>query len=109
MSKILKHLYSIATVLFVVGGLLIYQGEKSGSIAIGIALLINVVYRLISIDIGNLKKLIPLDILKLVSAVFLAVTVFLFFIDFEALQYVIVAIVFDVLLNIDDLFHKKRA
>ncbi len=97
----------MATILFVVGGLLLYQGEKSGSVVICVGLLMNVVFRIINLSKSNLKALKLLEILKLCSAVFLAVTVVLFFMDFKALEYVIVAIIFDVVLNIEDLAGKK--
>lgn len=106
-KKFITNLYGLATILFVVGGLLIYQGEKSGSVVISVGLLMNVVFRIISLKKDYLKELKMLEILKLCSAVFLAVTVVLFFIDFNALEYVIVAIVFDVILNIDDLAGRK--
>lgn len=105
--KIISNLYVMATVLFVVGGLLIYQGENSGSMIISIGLLMNVVYRLVNLNKENIRALRMLDILKLCAAVFLAVTVVLFFIDFEALEYVIVAIIFDIVVNIDDLLRRK--
>lgn len=97
----------MATILFVVGGLLIYQGEESGSMIISIGLLMNVVYRLVNLDKTKLVSLKMLDILKLCSAVFLAVTVVLFFIDFKALEYVVVAIIFDVIVNIEDILRGK--
>lgn len=106
-KKVISNLYGLATILFVVGGLLIYQGEKSGSLVISIGLLMNVIFRIINLRKDNLRALKMLEILKLCSAVFLAVTVVLFFIDFNALEYVIVAIVFDVILNIEDLAGKK--
>jgi len=106
-KKVISNLYALATILFIVGGLLIYQGEKSGSIVIGIGLLMNVVFRIINLNKENLRSLKMLDILKLCSAVFMAVTVVLFFIDFKALEYVIVAIIFDVILNIDEIARRK--
>lgn len=106
-KKIFSNFYALATILFVVGGLLIYQGEKLGSIVISIGLLLNVVFRIINLNKENLKALKMLEILRLCSAAFLAVTVILFFIDFNALEYVIVAIIFDVILNIDDLTARK--
>jgi len=106
-DKVFKHLYSLATILFVVGGLLLYQGNESGAIAICVGLLINVAYRIQGLNKENLKKLVFLDLLKLISAVFLAISVILFFFDIDALQYIIVAIVFDVILNINILPSKK--
>ncbi len=106
-KKIISNLYVISTILFIVGGLLVYQGESAGSNIISIALLINVIFRIVNINTENLKALKMLDILKLCSAIFLAVTVILFYMHFEAIEYVIVAIIFDIILNIDDLFKKK--
>lgn len=107
-KKLIANLYTLATILFVVGGLLLYQGEQAGSVVISIGLMMNVVFRIINISKDKLKSLKIHEILKLCSAVFLAVTVILFFKYPEALQYVIVAIVFDVILNIEDLFGKSR-
>lgn len=106
--KIISNLYVMATILFVVGGLLIYQGEDAGPVLISIGLLMNVIYRVIHINIENIKALRMLDVLKLCSAVFLGVTVVLFFIDFNALEYVMVAMLFDIILNIDDLLRSKK-
>lgn len=100
-DKVFKHLYSLATILFIVGGLLLYQGNESGAIAICIGLLLNVVYRIQNLNKNNLKNLVFVDLLKLISAIFLAVSVILFFFDIDAIQYIIVAIVFDIILNLN--------
>lgn len=106
-NKIIKQLYTLATILFIVGALLLYQGNETGAIVICIGLFINVFYRIKNLSIDSLRKLNFLEILKLISAAFLAVSVVLFIIDRDALQYVLVAIVFDVILNIN-LFPVKQ-
>jgi len=106
-NKIIKHIYTLATILFIVGGLLLYQGNETGAIAICIGLFINVFYRINNLNKNSLKKLNFLELLKLVSAVFLVVSVVLFIIERDALQYVIVAIVFDIILNIN-IFPAKK-
>lgn len=108
MNKIVKHMYTLATILFVVGGLLLYQGNETGAIAICIGLFINVFYRLNGLSKNSLKELVFLELLKLISAVFLAVSVVMFFINRDALQYVIVAIVFDLIININIFPTKKK-
>lgn len=105
--KISKHFYNLATILFVIGGILLYQGNERGSWAICAALLVHAAFRFINLDVNELKKLVFLEILKLINATFLSVVTVLFIFDKEAIPYIAVAIVFDILLNIPILGTKK--
>jgi hypothetical protein len=99
-NKVFKHLNNLATILFVIGGMLLYQGNEKGVWAICAALIVHAIFRYINLDVVDLKKLIFLEILKLVNATFIIVVTLLFLFDTEAVPYIFAAMVFDFLLNI---------
>lgn len=108
MKSFIKYLYSLATILFVVGGLLLYQGNEKGAFLICSGLLINSAYRFIKLDYKSIMKFRIWEILKLISVIYLTVTVIIFAFNKEIIPYIIIAIVFDIILNFNIIPYKRK-
>lgn len=98
--KVSKYIGNIAIILLAIGGMLLYQGNEKGAWAISFALIIHAVLRFFSLKVSFLKKLVFLEILKLVNSCFLAIISIVLFFDIEAVPYLFAAIIFDTLLHI---------
>ncbi|MCH4895325.1 hypothetical protein E0494_01210 [Marinilabiliaceae bacterium JC040] len=108
MKSFVKYFYSLATILFVVGGLLLYQGNEKGALLICAGLLINSAYRFIKIDYKSILNFKVWEILKFISALFLTITVIIFAFNKDVIPYIIVAIIFDIILNFNIIPYKKK-
>jgi hypothetical protein len=98
--KVSKYINNTAIILFAIGGMLLYQGNEKGTWAIGFALLIHATLRFFNLKVSDLKKLVFLEILKLINNCFLTIVSVILFFDIETVPYIFAAIIFDTLLNI---------
>ena len=62
MTKILSTLYTIATVLIIVGALFILQNETYGLFVLCSGLVINIIYRFTTLDYDRVKSFKILDV-----------------------------------------------
>lgn len=109
MKKILPIVYTISTVLIIVGALFILQDEGYGLAILISGLSLNVVYRTITLNFENLKLFKIMELLRLLN-IFIMITACLgFFIESEQkFNILIVAIVFDLLLNSKEISIKSK-
>ena len=62
MTKIRSILYTLATILIIVGALFILQDDAYGIIFLGLGLVLNIFYRAINLDLIKLKNFQWLEI-----------------------------------------------
>lgn len=98
--KVSKYIGNIAIILLAIGGMLLYQGNEKGAWAISFAIIIHAVLRFLNLKVSFLKKLMFLEILKLINNCFLVITSIVLFFDIEAVPYIFAATIFDTLLHI---------
>lgn len=109
MKKIQEFIYTIATILIVMGALFILQEEVYGLILLVGGISINVVYRIFNLNVDKLKNINIIEILRSINIIFLLFTLLMFFMDNnQRFNLLIVAIVFDFLVNIKELSFKKK-
>ncbi|MGZ2369211.1 hypothetical protein ACXR6G_05465 [Ancylomarina sp. YFZ004] len=110
MTKIRSILYTLATILIIVGALFILQDDAYGIIFLGLGLVLNIFYRVINLDLKKLKNAQWLEILKTGSLIFMAVACLSFIFESEQkFNLLIVSIVLDLLVNIKEISFKKSA
>jgi len=110
MSRILSILYTVATILIIVGALFILQDEVYGMPVLGLGLILNIAYRALNIDLNKLRSFQWLEILKLGSMLFMAIACLSFILDLEQkFNLLILSIVLDLLVNMKEISFKKKA
>ncbi len=83
MSKIRSILYTLATILIIVGALFILQDDAYGIIILVFGLILNMVYRIINLDKSKLNSFHWLEIIKLGAVLFMAAACASFILELE--------------------------
>lgn len=110
MAKIRSILYTLATILIIVGALFIIQDDAYGIIFLGLGLVLNIFYRAINLDLIKLKNFQWLEILKTGSMIFMAAACLSFIFESEQkFNLLILSIVLDLLVNMKEISFKKGA
>ena len=109
MTKILSTLYTIATVLIIVGALFILQNETYGLLVLCSGLVLNIVYRFISLDFDRVKAFKIWDLFRFGNIFLMIIACLSFFLDWdEKFNLLIVSIVLDLLLNLKEISFKTK-
>ena len=109
MSKIRSILYTLATILIIVGALFILQDDAYGIIILVFGLILNMVYRIINLDKSKLISFYWLEIIKLGAVLFMALACTSFILELEQkFNLLIVSIVIDLLVNMKEISFKKE-
>lgn len=109
MNKILSILYTLATVLIIVGALFILQNESYGLAILSSGLLLNVIYRLNTLDFKRVKSFKFLDVFRFLNILLMIVACLGFFSDWDQkFNLLIVTIVLDLLLNLKEISFKTK-
>jgi len=109
MSKIRSILYTLATILIIIGALFILQDDAYGIAILGLGLMFNVIYRAINLDRNKLCSFHWLELLKLVSMILMAVACLSFILELEQkFNLLILSIVLDLLVNMKEISFKKE-
>jgi len=109
MNKILPIVYTIATILIIIGALFILQGEVYGLAVLCLGLLLNVIYRLTTLNYESVKSYKIMDVLRFANILFMIVACIGFFTDWDQkFNLLIVTIVLDLLLNLKEISFKSK-
>ncbi len=109
MTKILSTLYTIATVLIIVGALFILQNETYGLFVLCSGLVLNIIYRFTTLDYDRVKSFKILDIIRFVNIFLMIVACFSFMVDWDQkFNFLIISIVLDLLLNLKEISFKTK-
>ena len=109
MNKILSILYTLTTVLIIVGALFILQEETFGLPVLLTGLLFNVFYRIFNLKKEHFTTQKVRSYLQLISIFLLLTACLLFVMDQEQkFNLLIVGIVFDTVLNMREITEKKK-
>ncbi|MDE5423216.1 hypothetical protein L3073_13440 [Ancylomarina sp. DW003] len=110
MSKIRSILYTLATILIIIGALFILQDDAIGILILVVGLVLNIIYRAINLNGNKLKTFNWLELLKLGSMLFMGTACLSFVLDIDQkFNLLILAIVIDLLVNMKEISFKKRA
>ncbi len=103
MKRLLNISYIVATMLIVVGALLILQNTKYGLTILVAGLVVNIIYRLINLPWRNLLKLKPRATVKFLSILILGFAcVYMYSNDINKFNFLIIAIVLDVIIHLKE-------
>ena len=109
MNKILPIVYTIATILIIIGALFILQGEDYGLAVLSLGLLLNVIYRFSTLNYVNVKSLKIMDVLRLANILFMVVACFGFLTNWDdKFNLLILTIVLDLLFNLKEISFKTK-
>ncbi|WP_321319738.1 hypothetical protein [Labilibaculum sp.] len=109
MNRILSIVYTSATILIIIGALFILQAEKYGLAVLSLGLVLNVFYRLKTLNYDCVKSFKILDVLRLANILFMIVACIGFFYDWnQKFNFLILTIVFDLLLNLKEISFKSK-
>lgn len=109
MNKILPIVYTIATILIIIGALFILQAESYGLTVLCSGLLLNVFYRFNTLNYKNLQVFKIVDILRLANIFFMIIACLGFFFDWDhKFNLLILTIVADLLLNLKEISFKTK-
>jgi len=110
MSRILSILYTVATILIIVGALFILQDEIYGMPVLGLGLVLNIVYRALNLEFNKIRAFQWLELVRFGSMLFMAVACLSFILDLEQkFNLLILSIVLDLLANMKEISFKKKA
>lgn len=110
MDKIRSILYTLATILIIVGALFILQDDTYGIIILGLGLVLNIVYRAINIEFKKIESFHLLELIKLVSMIFMAVACLSFVLELEQkFNLLILSVILDLVVNMKEISFKKKA
>jgi hypothetical protein len=108
MNRVLSILYTLATVLIIVGALFILQEEVFGLPVLLSGLVFNIFYRIINLKKNSFKLEKVRSYLQVVNIFLLFIACFLFVVDMEQkYNLLIVSIVFDTILNMREVTQKN--
>ncbi|MRT93893.1 hypothetical protein [Ancylomarina sp. 16SWW S1-10-2] len=110
MNKIRSILYTLATVLIIVGALFIIQDNTYGILILVLGLVLNMVYRAINIDFKKIELFHWFEFIKLGSIIFMAVACLSFMLELEQkFNLLILSIIIDLIVNMKEISFKKKA
>ncbi len=103
MKRVLKTFYIVATMLIVVGALLILQSSKYGLSVLVAGLVINIIYRIINLPWQQLLKLRPRAVMRFLSILLLGFAcAYMYGNDINKFNFLIIAIVIDMLVHLKE-------
>lgn len=103
-------LYTLSTILIIVGALFILQDDVYGLLILGLGLVLNIVYRTLNLDGHKLRSFQFSELLKLGSIVFMAIACLSLVLELEQkFNLLIVSIIVDLLVNMKEISFKKQA
>ena len=109
MKRFLSILYTLATVLIIVGALFILQSEAYGIAMLAAGLGLNVVYRIFNLKIEILKQFKIAELLKVIGICVMVFACVLIFTESEQkFNMMILAVVLDVDINYKEISLKKK-
>ncbi|WP_461641187.1 hypothetical protein [Labilibaculum euxinus] len=109
MNKILPIVYTIATILIIIGALFILQAEKYGLAVLSLGLVLNVFYRFSTLNYESVKSFKILEVLRLANILFMIVACAGFCYDWnQKFNFLILTIVFDLLLNLKEISFESK-
>lgn len=109
MKRFLSILYTLATILIIVGALFILQSETYGIAMLASGLGLNVVYRIFNLNIKYLKQFKIGELLKVLGILVLIFACILVFTDSEQkFNMMILAVVLDVVINYKEISLKTK-
>ncbi len=103
MKRLLNISYILATMLIVVGALLIFQNSHYGITILVAGLVLNIIYRLFKLPWKKLLKIKPLAVIKFLSVVILMFAcVYMYSNSVNKFNVLIIAIIFDVIIHLKE-------
>jgi len=110
MSKIRSILYSLSTILIIVGALFILQDDVYGLLILGLGLILNIVHRTLNLDSTKIRSFQFSELLKLGSVLFMIIACLSFVLELEQkFNLLIVSILIDLLVNMKEISFKRQA
>ena len=111
MKRLLDITYTLATLLIIVGALLIFQDDVKGVFVLIAGVLLNIIYRAMTLKWRNILMFQWLDILRGISICLMLVSIVGFYQGWKDIfNFFILAVISDILLNLKDLsFVRKRS
>jgi len=111
MKRLLDITYTLATLLIIVGALLIFQDDVKGVFVLIAGVLLNIIYRAMTLKWRNILMFQWLDILRVISICLMLVSIVGFYQGWKDIfNFFILAVISDILLNLKDLsFVRKRS
>lgn len=109
MKRFLSILYTLATVLIIVGALFILQAESYGMAMLASGIGLNVVYRIFNLNIEKVKQLKFYELLKAFGILLMILACILIFTDSDQkFNLMILAVVLDVVINYKEISLKAK-
>nr|WP_320117727.1 hypothetical protein [uncultured Marinifilum sp.] len=109
MKKILSILYTLATVLIIVGALFILQSETYGIVLLTCGLGLNIVYRILNLNWTKVKEFHIMSLLKLMGIIVMGIAcVLIFSKSDQRFNILILSIVLDLVLNSKEISFRTK-
>ncbi|MCY1636249.1 hypothetical protein [Marinifilum sp. D737] len=109
MKRFLSILYTLATVLIIVGALFILQAESYGVAILASGVGLNIVYRIFNLNTERISQLKFSELLKGLGILLMLVACILIFTDFDQkYNMMIFAVVLDVIINYKEISLKTK-
>jgi len=109
MKKLLPILYTFATVLIIVGALFILQSETYGIMFLTCGLLLNIIYRIISLNWNNLREFKLNTILKVFGILIMGFACILTFTNSDQkFNFLILAVILDLIFNFKEISFRTK-
>lgn len=109
MKRFLSILYTLATVLIIVGALFILQAESYGVAILASGVGLNIVYRIFNLNTERISQLKFSELLKVLGILLMLVACIFIFTDYEQkYNMMIFAVVLDVIINYKEISLKTK-
>ncbi|WP_282126025.1 hypothetical protein [Marinifilum flexuosum] len=109
MKRFLSILYTLATVLIIVGALFILQAESYGIAILALGVGLNIVYRIFNLNTERISQLKFSELLKVLGILLMLVACIFIFTDFDQkYNMMIFAVVLDVIINYKEISLKTK-
>ncbi|PXX95226.1 hypothetical protein DF185_22530 [Marinifilum breve] len=109
MKRFLSILYTLATVLIIVGALFILQAESYGVAILASGVSLNIFYRIFNLNTERIHQLKFSELLKVLGIILMLVACILIFTDYDhKYNMMIFAVVLDVIINYKEISLKTK-
>lgn len=109
MKRLLPILYTLATVLIIVGALFILQSETHGIILLTGGLVLNIIYRIFSLNWNSVKEFKLNSLLKILGILIMAFACALIFTDSDQkFNFLILSVLLDLALNFKEISFRTK-
>lgn len=109
MNRILPVIYTLSTVLIIVGALFIFQEETYGLTVLSLGLVMNILYRSLTLNFDGIKAYKLMDLLRFGNIVLMTIACVLFYTEWDQkFNLLVLAILFDLLLNFKEISFKRK-